>query len=146
MTDLTQVHIGDTASCELTIDEAQVQAFSDLSHDTNPLHMEEAFARKRGFPRRVAHGMLALSTISRLIGTELPGPGSLWIGQDVQFSAPVLVGDRIQARVTVQSVSAAARVVVLETEAMVVDSQVIVLRGTAKVRIPQVAIQDDERH
>jgi 3-hydroxybutyryl-CoA dehydratase len=138
MTELSRIQKGDTACCEFTIGEDEVQVFSDLTQDTNPLHMDETFARQRGFERRVAHGMLALSAISRLIGTQLPGPGSLWIAQDVQFAAPVFVGDRIKASIKVRSVSQAAQVVVLETEAITTHSQVVVLRGTAKVRVPQV--------
>ena len=94
-------------------------------------------ARDCGFPGRVAHGMLALSTISRLIGTELPGPGSLWVAQDVQFAVPALVGDRLQASVTVQSISRATQLVVLATEVVKAGSGAVVLRGTAKVRIPE---------
>ena len=115
MPELANIKVGDTASCEVTIDAQTVDTFASLSHDDNSLHMDDTFARERGFPGRVAHGMLALSTISRLIGTQLPGPGSLWISQELQFTTPVFIGERIEARVTVQSVSQAAQVVVLQT-------------------------------
>ena len=86
---------------------------------------------------RVAHGMLTLSAISRLIGTQLPGPGSLWMSQETNFAAPVFLNDQIQARVTVKTVSRSAQVVVLQTDAINLQTQAVVLRGTAKVRIVQ---------
>lgn len=137
MPELQNIKVGDTASCNFTIDDKMVDAFAQLSHDDNALHMNDAFARERGFPGRVAHGMFALSTISRLIGTQLPGPGSLWISQELQFTTPVYLGETIEARVTVQSISQAAQVVVLQTEVVNQNTKAIVLRGTAKVRVPQ---------
>lgn len=131
------IRVGDTTSCEWTVTSQQVDAFAEFSHDDNPLHMQDDFAASLGFPGRVAHGMVTLSAISRLIGTRLPGPGSLWMSQEVHFAAPVFVNDQVQARVTVQSVSKAARVVVLLTEAINMQSNATVLRGIAKVRIPE---------
>jgi len=133
---IENIRVGDTASCQFVVTDQDVQTFSQLSKDNNPLHMDVAFAKQSGFPGRVAHGMLSLSSISRLIGTELPGPGSLWISQDVQFPQPVSPGDTLMAQVTVKQVSSAAMVVVLTTEVHNVDTDVVVLRGTAKVRIP----------
>jgi acyl dehydratase len=133
--DITRIQVGDSASCEMTVTEKHVDAFARLSLDDNPLHMDDNVAHEYGFPRRVAHGLLALSAISRLIGTQLPGPGALWLSQDVQFAAPVLVGDKLEARVTVQQISVAAQAVVLRTEAANLDSGAVVLRGTARVRI-----------
>ncbi len=134
--DFSRIQLGDTASCEMTVTEEQVDAFARLSLDDNPLHMDDSAAHEYGFPRRVAHGMLALSAISRLIGTALPGPGALWLSQDVQFATPVFVGDTLEATVTVQQLSAGARVVVLATEARNLSTGGMVLRGTAKVRVP----------
>jgi acyl dehydratase len=133
---IDEIQIGDSATCEWTVTPQQIDAFATFSSDDNPLHMQDSFAMGFGFPGRVAHGMVTLSAISRLIGTRLPGPGSLWMSQEVHFAAPVFVNDEIQARVTVQSVSKAARVVVLLTEAIQLQTKVTVLRGTAKVRIP----------
>jgi 3-hydroxybutyryl-CoA dehydratase len=134
--DISRLKIGDTASCELLVDERSLVAFAELSGDDNPLHMDENVARNLGFPCRVAHGMLALSAISRLIGTQLPGPGSLWISQELKFPAPVLVGDALLARVSVERVSLAAGLVKLQTEVRKRGSDTIVLSGTATVRIP----------
>jgi 3-hydroxybutyryl-CoA dehydratase len=134
---IEDIKVGDCASCEMLIDEQSIAAFAALSLDDNALHMNQEFAKSCGFPGRVAHGMLSLSTISRLIGTQLPGPGALWISQEFQFVTPVFVNDTISAQVTVQSVSVAARIVTLQTEVQNKTSNTLVLRGTAKVRVPQ---------
>ena len=85
---------------------------------------------------RVAHGLLALGAISRLIGAELPGPGSLWLSHQIQFVTPVLAGDRLKAQVSVKSISLAAQSVVLAAEVVNAATGAMVLRGTAVVRIP----------
>lgn len=133
---LEEIQVGDSAACEMEIDAAALAAFAALSHDDNALHMSDEFAREHGFSGRVAHGMMSLAAISRLIGTQLPGPGALWISQEFQFVTPVFVGDTIAAKVTVQSISTAARIVTLQTEVHNLTSKNVVLRGTAKVRVP----------
>lgn len=134
--DISRLKIGDAASCDFVVDERSVEAFAELSADDNPLHMDEQVARSHGFPRRVAHGMLALSAISRLIGTQLPGPGSLWVSQEVKFPAPVLVGDALTAQVVVEQISLAVGSVKLRTEVRNKETGVIVLSGFAMVKIP----------
>lgn len=134
---IENIQVGDVATCQWTVTAEQIDAFASFSSDDNPLHMQDSFAQQLGFQGRVAHGMVTLSAISRLIGTQLPGPGSLWMSQEVHFAAPVFVEDQIEARVTVQSVSKAARVVVLQTEAINSQTKLVVLRGTAKVRVPE---------
>ena len=135
--DISRLKVGDAASCEFVVDERTVAAFAELSADDNPLHMDEQVARAHGFPRKVAHGMLALSAISRLIGTQLPGPGSLWISQELKFPAPVLVGDALRAQVTVEQVSTAVGIVKLRTEVRSKDAGTVVLTGFAMVKIPR---------
>lgn len=143
--DIDGIRTGDTAACELVITEQDVDRFAQLSQDVNPLHMDTGVAQGYGFPRRVAHGMLALSAISQLIGTKLPGPGSLWHSQELQFAAPVFVGDRLSARVTVQQVSKGAQIVSLQTEVLNADTGALVLTGSAKVKIPQRKVQQERK-
>jgi acyl dehydratase len=131
--DICDIRLGQTATCDVTVTAQDVDTFARLSLDTNPLHLDAAAARDFGFPRPVAHGMLALGAISRLIGTELPGPGALWVAQDVRFVGLVFVGDRLTARVQVMQVSKAARLLILSTEVINQSSGEHVLRGTAKV-------------
>jgi acyl dehydratase len=133
---LDDIQIADTATCEWLVTSEMIDAFAAFSFDDNPLHVDEEFAKGLGFEGRVAHGMVAMSAISRLIGTKLPGPGSLWMSQEVHFAAPVYVSDTIQAKVTVQNISKSARVVSLSTEAINKQTKLVILRGTAKVRVP----------
>jgi acyl dehydratase len=133
--DIEAIQVGSVASCDLTLTEEDVVTFARVSHDINPLHLDADAARGFGFPRPVAHGLLTLGGISRLIGTELPGPGALWVSQEVQFLTPVLVGDQLTARVEVTQVSKAAGIVVLRTEVFNRNSNVRALVGTAKVKV-----------
>jgi acyl dehydratase len=136
-TDISAIQVGCVATCAFTLTEEDVISFARLSQDTNPLHIDPVAAREFGFPRPVAHGLLTLGGISRLIGTELPGPGALWVSQDVQFLTPVLVGDQLSARVEVMKVSKAAGIVVLRTEVLNRNSNTRALIGTAKVKVLQ---------
>jgi acyl dehydratase len=139
--DIDTVRVGDTASCPMRIDRAQIDAFAALSGDVNRLHLDAGVARAQGFARPVAHGMLSLSIISRLIGTTLPGHGSLWVSQTVRFSAAVLEGDDVVAHVTVEQVSRATGLVVLRTEVRNAATGASVLEGTARVRVVSAATE-----
>ena len=133
--DMESIQAGASASCRLVITGELIDGFATLSADVNPLHVDTAAAQACGFPRRVAHGMLALSAVSRLIGTRLPGPGSLWLAQELRFVAPVFVGDVLDARVIVEQVSRGARIVTLRTEVTNVTSGTEVLVGSARVQV-----------
>ncbi len=98
------VKVGDTASITKTISNADIHAFADITGDHNPLHLDDEFARQTRFGRRIAHGMLTASLISSVIANQLPGQGSVYLGQTLQFVAPVFPDDTITARVTVTSV------------------------------------------
>ena len=134
--DLDRLRVGDTASCEVIADERCVEAFARLSEDDNPLHMDAGAARAYGFPQRVAHGMIALCAISRLIGTRLPGPGALWVSSELRFPSPVLLGDTVTAQVTVERISQGARMVSLRAQAVSRATGASVLTGSVQVRIP----------
>jgi 3-hydroxybutyryl-CoA dehydratase len=135
--ELEGLQVGASAACELVVTHKVVAAFAAFSGDDNQLHVNREFAQSSGFGDQVAHGMIALSLISRLIGTQLPGHGSLWISQDLKFVQPVLVGETLSARVTVEKVSRAARVVTLRTEVFKGSPPLVVLQGTAQVRVPE---------
>lgn len=94
---------GDTASITKTITDEDIRKFADASGDHNPLHLDEEFAKNTRFGRRIAHGMLSASLISAVIARELPGEGSIYLGQTLQFIAPVFPDDTVTARVTVVS-------------------------------------------
>ncbi len=94
-----QIQIGDKATLTRTITDEMVAAYADLIGDHNPVHLDEAFAATTRFGRRIAHGMLVAGLISTVLATDLPGPGAVYLGQTLQFRAPVYLGDTITVHV-----------------------------------------------
>lgn len=128
--------VGDTAEITRTIEQADIQAFADVTGDHNPVHLDEAFAQTTRFGRRIAHGMLTASLISSLLANKLPGAGSVYLGQTLQFVAPVFPGDEVTARVTVKEVRDDKPILKLETLCLNQRGD-IVIRGEATVLLPQ---------
>lgn len=93
--------LGEKASLTRTITEADVLAMAELIGDLNPLHVDEEFARRSRFGRRIAHGVFTGGLISAVLGNILPGPGSIYLSQQIEFLAPVYLGDTITATVQV---------------------------------------------
>jgi 3-hydroxybutyryl-CoA dehydratase len=100
----------------------------------NPVHLDQEFAKNTMFKGRIAHGMLTASFISTVLGTKLPGPGCIYISQDLRFRAPVRVGDTVRAEVTVSEILRDKKRVVLLTKCTVGDR--VVVDGTAVVMVP----------
>ena len=98
--------IGDTASLSRTITDADIRSFADVTGDHNPVHLDDDCAGRSRFGRRIAHGMLTASLISSVIANELPGEGSIYLGQTLKFVAPVFPGDTVTAMVTVTDIRA----------------------------------------
>ncbi len=125
---------GMSASYSRTVSEADILMFAGVSGDTNPVHLDAEFAAHTMFGERIAHGMLAASFISTVFGTRLPGPGAVYLSQNLKFKAPVKVGDTVVARVTVQTLNAAKRRAVFMTECYV--GETVVLTGEAELLVP----------
>jgi NAD(P)-dependent dehydrogenase (short-subunit alcohol dehydrogenase family)/acyl dehydratase len=102
---------GSTASLNIDVTESLIESFAQFSGDRNPLHFDDQFARARGFPGRLAHGMSYGSFLSTLIGMHLPGSGALWLSQAVRFTAPVHVGDRLLMTAQVATSDVRSRIV-----------------------------------
>lgn len=126
---------GEEASQSLFVDASVVERFGEAVGDLNPLHFDESFAKATRFGRRIAHGMLSASLISAVIGNKLPGPGSIYINQTLQFTGPVYLGDEVTARVKVLTVREDKPIATLETICSKQDGT-IVLRGEAVVAFP----------
>ena len=92
-----EIAIGETASVSKTITAEVVRAFAEVSEDVNPMHLDAEFAAGTVFGEPVAHGMIGASLISAVIGTRLPGPNSIYLGQELRFVAPVRYGDTLTA-------------------------------------------------
>ena len=117
-----------------TVMERDVSLFADLSGDANPIHLCDRYAASTRFGQRIAHGMLTAGLISAVIGEQLPGHGTVYLGQSLKFMAPVRPGDMVRAEVTVTAIDHAKRRVTLETLASV--GKTVVLKGEALVLAP----------
>ena len=125
---------GMTAAYSKTITEADIVLYADLTGDVNPAHLNQEYAAATLFKGRIAHGMLTAGLISTVIGTRLPGPGAIYVGQALRFKAPVRIGDTVVARVSVSKLNAGRRLVELKTTCSV--GETIVIEGDATVMVP----------
>ncbi len=130
---IEDIEVGMTDSYGKTVTDADIVMFAGVSGDTNPVHLNENFAEQTLFRGRIAHGMLAASFISTVLGTRLPGPGCIYMGQTLNFRAPVKVGDTVRARVTVTEVDRAKKRIKVETVCTVGDT--VVIDGEAKLMV-----------
>ena len=130
------IAVGQSASFSKTITEWDVYTFAGLSGDLNPAHINEEYAKTTRFGSRIAHGMLSAGLISAVIGMQLPGPGTIYMGQTLKFLSPVRIGDTVTATCTVSEIRAEKNIVKLDT---VCTNQAgeVVLQGMATVMPPQ---------
>ncbi|HEX6958611.1 MAG TPA: MaoC family dehydratase [Ferrovibrio sp.] len=122
---LEDLSVGMSEVYSKTVTEADIQAFAELSGDTNPVHLDEHFAAGSPFKGRIAHGMLGASLLSTVFGTKLPGPGCIYVSQDLRFKAPVRIGDTVIAKVSIVEIIAEKRRVKFACECRVGDTVVI---------------------
>lgn len=96
-----ELAVGDTGRFAKTVTEADIYLFAGITGDLNPAHIDEAYAQGTFFKTRIAHGMLSAGFVSAVIGTQLPGPGTVYMRQTLDFLAPVRIGDTVTAAVEV---------------------------------------------
>ena len=108
--------IGQKASFSKQISEREVATFAEISGDQNPLHLDEAYAKQTRFGARIAHGAFSFALISSALGTELPGPGTVYMSQSLKFIQPVYFDDTISATVEITALRADKGIVTLKTE------------------------------
>ena len=125
---------GDKASRTQTISDEMVRAFAALTGDTNPVHLDDTYAAGTRFGRRIAHGMIAAGLISATLANDLPGPGTVYLSQTLQFKAPVYPGETITATVQVKSVRPDKPIATFSTVCTNQDDKVV-LEGEAVVLV-----------
>jgi len=133
---INEISVGDKASFQKTVSETDVYIYAGITGDINPVHINEEFAKESVFIGRIAHGMLTAGLISAVLGVQLPGPGSIYLSQELRFTAPVKFGDTILAEVVVIEIFEEKNRIKLETICTNQDGT-IVLKGFALVMPPK---------
>ena len=134
---IDELEVGMTAVFSRVLGESDVIQFADISGDDNPVHLDEDYAQSTPFGGRIVHGFLSASLISAAIAGRMPGPGSVYLKQNLMFRAPVRIGDRVEAHVTVTDIIREKNRVCLSTSCLVGDT--IVVEGDALVLAPKAA-------
>jgi len=126
--------VGMTHQTEHVITEKDIELFAEVSGDRNPLHMDDEFAKNTPFGQRIAHGALTASYISGILGNDLPGPGSIFVGLNMRFRRPVLIGSHVTVKVEVTEMKERGNRVTLKVSC-IVDGKAAI-SGEAMVMVP----------
>lgn len=130
---LEDLEIGMSESYAKTISESDVYLFAGISGDNNPVHINEEYAQTTMFKKRIVHGMFSAALISTVAGTRLPGPGCIYIDQQIKFKAPVYIGDTAKATITVTEIDEKRRRVKARTDVTVGETLVATGEATFMV-------------
>ena len=129
----SELAVGQKAFIQKTFTSADVTAFAGISLDVNPIHMSDGYARNTIFGRRVVHGILTSGLISAVLANKLPGPGAVYLGQELRFEAPVYLGDDITAQVEIVELREDQKIVKLSTTCTNQDGKTVIT-GLATVK------------
>ena len=135
MSEQKNVKVGDSVSVTRAFSAVDVEAFAALSGDNNPVHLDAEFAATTQFGQRVCHGALVTSLFSTLLGTQLPGEGSIYVSQNSQFRAPVFLDEEVTASVEVTEINEKRAMVTLKTTVVNAGGKVVV-KGEAVMFLP----------
>lgn len=133
---INDMFIGQKASFEKTITESDVLLFSGISGDINPVHINDLVAKKSIFGKRVAHGVLVSGLTSAVLGMQLPGEGTIYLGQDNKFRRPVYIGDTVKATCEVIELNIEKNIAKLSTTTTNQNNEVVI-EGIAVVMAPK---------
>lgn len=134
---LEDLSIGMVSSYKKTITAKDIEAFAEVTGDSNPVHLDADYAATTPFKARIAHGMMSAGLISTVLGTQLPGPGCIYLDQQIKFRAPVFIDDTVVATVTVEEINQRRGRVSLKTQCFVKDK--LVADGTASMMVDKKA-------
>jgi 3-hydroxybutyryl-CoA dehydratase len=138
-----EISVGQTATYTRTVEDRDIQLFAAASGDVNPVHLDDEFAAKTEFKGRIAHGMLTGAFISAALAMQLPGPGTVYIGQSLRFRLPVKIGDTVTVTLEVTEKRSRRNFVTLDCKATNQDGK-LVASGTAEVIAPTERLVIDE--
>ncbi len=130
---IEDLNLGQEESFTKKITEKDINLFSEITGDNNPVHIDDKFAKYTIFKKRIAHGFLSGSLISTVIATKLPGPGSIYLKQDLKFLAPVFIGEKVTAKVKILEIILEKKKIILLTECYVNKKKI--LTGKAEILV-----------
>lgn len=145
-----EISVGDTASIQHSLTKRDIVLFAIMSGDVNPAHLDEEYAKSDFFHQIIAHGMWGASLLSTVLGTQLPGPGTIYVNQSLKFLKPILVGDMITAQVTVVEKQPEKHHLILDCvcvnqdQKRVISGLAEVIAPTEKVRRPKIQLPSVE--
>lgn len=128
------IQVGMQAQYSQTVTDADIKIFAGVTGDHNPVHIDDEYAANTQFKKRIAHGILSVGFFSNILGTQLPGPGCIYLGQSVRFKHPVYLNDTVRAVVEVTAVNPEKRRITLSTTAYV--GETVVVTGEAEMYLP----------
>ena len=129
----SELKLGQKASVQKTFTAADVTAFAGISLDVNPIHMSDGYAKNTIFGKRIVHGTLTSGLISAVLANKLPGPGTIYLGQELKFTAPVYLGDDITATVEIVEIREDKKIIKLDTTCVNQDGKKVIT-GLATVK------------
>lgn len=129
----TDLKVGQKASVQKTFTAADVTAFAGISLDVNPIHMSDGYAKNTIFGKRIVHGVLTAGLISAVLANKLPGPGTIYLGQELKFTSPVYLGDDITATVEILEIREDKKIIKLDTTCVNQDGKKVIT-GLATVK------------
>jgi acyl dehydratase len=138
-----QLKVGDCDSLTRTLSEQDLILFAKVSGDTNPVHLDEEFASTTMFQARIAHGMWTASLISCALATKLPGPGGIYLGQELKFTRPVKIGDTVTVKLKVIEINTEKKRAIVSTE-VINQNKKIVVKGKAEIMPAIESVMVDE--
>jgi len=130
--DYNEIKIGDVFEKEFIVTDDKVRTFAKISGDDNPLHVNDDFASKTRFGKRIAHGILITSFISKVIGRDFPGDGTIYVSQEVKFKRPVFINDKVTVRIKILEKNDAKKRMILSTDVYNEDEKKVIA-GSAEV-------------
>ena len=131
---IDSISVGMTASASHLITDEKINAFAKISEDYNPIHLDADYAKKTPFGERIAHGAMVSSFFSSLFATQLPGPGCIYVAQEVKYKKPVFIEDTVLVEIEVVDINVERKRVFFATRCFVNDVEVLI--GQAEIYIP----------